>query len=51
MALAAFTMPDTVKMIEAAALLCPISYLDHLSSRFVLRAVKMNLDKVNQHMT
>lgn len=47
MALAAFTMPDTVKKIEAAALLCPISYLDHLSSWFVLDAVKLHLDQVN----
>ncbi|XP_020249835.1 triacylglycerol lipase 1 isoform X2 [Asparagus officinalis] len=46
MGLAAFTMPDTVKMIEAAALLCPISYLDHLSSSFVLRAVKLHLDQM-----
>ncbi|KAH0457921.1 hypothetical protein IEQ34_013236 [Dendrobium chrysotoxum] len=46
MALAAFTMPDMVKMVEAAALLCPISYLDHISSNFVLRAVSMHLDQM-----
>ncbi|PKU67331.1 triacylglycerol lipase 1 isoform X1 [Dendrobium catenatum] len=46
MALAAFTMPDMVKMVEASALLCPISYLDHISSNFVLRAVSMHLDQM-----
>ena len=46
MALSAFTMPDAVEMIEAAALLCPISYLDHITSRFVLRAVSLHLDQV-----
>lgn len=46
MALAAFTIPDTIKMIEAAAVLCPISYLDHLSSRFVLDAAKLHLDQL-----
>ncbi|XP_010943219.2 triacylglycerol lipase 1 [Elaeis guineensis] len=46
MALAAFTMPNVVRMIEAAALLCPISYLDHISSSFVLRAVGMHLDQM-----
>ncbi|KAK1291830.1 Triacylglycerol lipase 1 [Acorus calamus] len=46
MALAAFTQLDIVNMIEAAALLSPISYLDHITSRFVLRAVGMSLDKM-----
>ncbi|PKA49876.1 Triacylglycerol lipase 1 [Apostasia shenzhenica] len=46
MALAAFTMKDTVEMVEAAALLCPISYLAHISSKFVLRAVSMHLDQM-----
>ncbi|XP_038984128.1 triacylglycerol lipase 1-like isoform X1 [Phoenix dactylifera] len=46
MALAAFTMPNVVQMIESAALLCPISYLDHISSRFVLRAVGLHLDQL-----
>ncbi|XP_008806067.1 triacylglycerol lipase 1-like [Phoenix dactylifera] len=46
MALAAFTMPNVVRMIEAAALLCPISYLDHISSSFVLRAVGLRLDQM-----
>ncbi|KAG8368436.1 hypothetical protein BUALT_Bualt15G0045300 [Buddleja alternifolia] len=44
--LAAFTQPDIVKMVEAAALLCPISYLEHITSRFVLRLVNMHLDEV-----
>ncbi|NP_001347451.1 Triacylglycerol lipase 1-like precursor [Zea mays] len=46
MGLAAFTMPETVKMISSAALLCPISYLDHVSASFVLRAVAMHLDEM-----
>uniref|UniRef100_A0A5B7C7H5 Lipase n=1 Tax=Davidia involucrata TaxID=16924 RepID=A0A5B7C7H5_DAVIN len=46
MSLAALTQPDIVKMVEAAALLCPISYLEHVSARFVLRIVGMHLDKV-----
>eukprot|EP01018_Ginkgo_biloba_P015396 Gb_14892 [translate_table: standard] len=32
MAFAAFTQPVVVNMIAAAALLCPISYLDHITS-------------------
>jgi len=46
MSLAAFTQPEIVKMVEAAALLCPISYLGHVSSPFVLRMVDMYLDRV-----
>ncbi|CAD6219961.1 unnamed protein product [Miscanthus lutarioriparius] len=46
MGLAAFTMPEIVKMISSAALLCPISYLDHVSASFVLRAVAMHLDQM-----
>ncbi|KAL9231714.1 hypothetical protein vseg_006905 [Gypsophila vaccaria] len=46
MSLAALTQPDTVKMIEAAALLCPISYLEHVNAPFVLRMVNMHLDKM-----
>ncbi|VFQ72080.1 unnamed protein product [Cuscuta campestris] len=44
--LAALTQPNIVEMVEAAALLCPISYLDHITSTFVLRMVKMYLDEV-----
>ncbi|KAK8934116.1 Triacylglycerol lipase 1 [Platanthera zijinensis] len=46
MALSAFTMPDIVKMVEAAAFLCPISYLDHISSTFVHRAVSTHIDEM-----
>ena len=46
MALAAFTQPEIVEMVEAAALLCPISYLEHVSAQFVLRMVNMHLDQV-----
>ncbi|KAK4437933.1 Triacylglycerol lipase 1 [Sesamum alatum] len=46
MSLAAFTQPDIVKMVEAAALLCPISYLEHITARFVLRLVNLHLDEV-----
>ncbi|MQM13112.1 hypothetical protein Taro_046035 [Colocasia esculenta] len=41
-----FAIPDIAEMIEAAALLCPISYLDHISAPLVLRAVKMHLDQM-----
>ncbi|XP_042503573.1 triacylglycerol lipase 1 isoform X2 [Macadamia integrifolia] len=46
MALAAFSQPDIVEMVETAALLCPISYLGHLSSQFVRRMVSMHLDQM-----
>ncbi|KAH6773096.1 lipase 1 [Perilla frutescens var. hirtella] len=46
MSLAAFTQPDIAKMVEAAALLCPISYLGHITAPFVLRLVKLRLDEV-----
>ncbi|KAL5205772.1 hypothetical protein ABZP36_033981 [Zizania latifolia] len=46
MGLAAFTVPEIAKMISSAALLCPISYLDHVSASFVLRAVGMHLDQM-----
>ncbi|CAK9187096.1 unnamed protein product [Ilex paraguariensis] len=46
MSLAAFTQPEIVKMVEAASLLCPISYLDHITAQFPLRLVKMRLDEV-----
>ncbi|XP_076931880.1 triacylglycerol lipase 1-like [Bidens hawaiensis] len=45
MSLAAFTQPDIVNMVEAAALLSPISYLDHITSKFVLNLVNMHLDE------
>ncbi|KAL2939180.1 Triacylglycerol lipase 1 [Bienertia sinuspersici] len=46
MSLAAFTQPDIVKKVEAAALLSPISYLGHVDAPFVLRMVNMYLDKM-----
>lgn len=46
MSLAALTQPNIANMVEAAALLCPISYLEHVTARFVLRLVKMHLDEV-----
>ncbi|KAK9165843.1 hypothetical protein Scep_001034 [Stephania cephalantha] len=46
MALAAFTQPEIVDMIEAAALLCPISYLGHVTSPFVHRLVGLHLDQM-----
>ncbi|KAG6408956.1 hypothetical protein SASPL_131984 [Salvia splendens] len=46
MSLAALTQPDIAKMVKAAALLCPISYLDHITAPFVLKLVKMRLDEI-----
>ncbi|WOG82444.1 hypothetical protein DCAR_0101608 [Daucus carota subsp. sativus] len=46
MSLAAFTQPGIVKMVAAAALLCPISYLDHITSPFVRDLVFMHLDGI-----
>ncbi|KAK9097298.1 hypothetical protein Sjap_022795 [Stephania japonica] len=46
MALAAFTQPEIVDMVEAAALLCPISYLGHVTSPFVHRLVGLHLDQM-----
>eukprot|EP00252_Welwitschia_mirabilis_P017415 TRINITY_DN3860_c0_g1_i2.p1 TRINITY_DN3860_c0_g1~~TRINITY_DN3860_c0_g1_i2.p1 ORF type:complete len:416 (+),score=56.59 TRINITY_DN3860_c0_g1_i2:260-1507(+) len=46
MGLAAFTQPNVVNMIKAAALLSPISYLNHITSTFVHAAVKMHLDEI-----
>lgn len=47
MSLVAFTQPDIEEMVEAAALLCPISYLEYITSPFVLRMVNMHLDQVS----
>ncbi|XP_021668200.2 triacylglycerol lipase 1 isoform X3 [Hevea brasiliensis] len=46
MSLAALTQPNIVEMVEAAALLCPISYLEHISAPFVLRMVGLHLDQM-----
>ncbi|GLT76696.1 hypothetical protein SLA2020_483410 [Shorea laevis] len=46
MSLAALTQPEVAEMVEAAALLCPISYLEHVSAPLVLRMVAMHLDQM-----
>ncbi|BFG41948.1 hypothetical protein CerSpe_282210 [Prunus speciosa] len=46
MSLAALTQPDIAEMVEAAALFCPISYLGHITAKFVLRMVNMHLDQM-----
>ncbi|KAJ6345787.1 hypothetical protein OIU78_008447 [Salix suchowensis] len=46
MSLAALIQPNVVEMVEAAALLCPISYLDHLTAPLVLRMVGLHLDQM-----
>ncbi|XP_044479749.1 triacylglycerol lipase 1-like isoform X1 [Mangifera indica] len=43
--LAALTQPDVVEMVEAAALLSPITYLEHISAPLVLRMVGVHLDQ------
>ncbi|KAJ3693313.1 hypothetical protein LUZ60_008793 [Juncus effusus] len=50
MGLASFTMPEIISYLDSAALLCPISYLDHVTSRFVIRAVALHLDQILQTM-
>nr|GMC92615.1 triacylglycerol lipase 1 [Ipomoea batatas]GMD01926.1 triacylglycerol lipase 1 [Ipomoea batatas]GME07638.1 triacylglycerol lipase 1 [Ipomoea batatas] len=40
------SQPNIVEMVEGAAFLCPISYLDHITSTFVRRLVNMYLDEV-----
>ncbi|CAI8604901.1 unnamed protein product [Vicia faba] len=44
--LAAFTQPEIVEKVEAAALLSPISYLNHVSAPMVLRMVKLHIDQM-----
>ncbi|XP_010028409.2 triacylglycerol lipase 1 [Eucalyptus grandis] len=46
MSLAALTQPAIAEMVKAAALLCPISYLGHVSAPLVLRMVSMHLDQM-----
>lgn len=46
MSFAALTQPHVAEMVEAAALLCPISYLDHVTAPLVERMVFMHLDQV-----
>lgn len=35
-------------MVEAAAFLCPISYLNHISAPLVLKMVSVHLDQVSR---
>ncbi|XP_050208741.1 triacylglycerol lipase 1 [Mercurialis annua] len=50
MSLAALTKPKIAEMVEAAAFLCPISYLDHVTAPLVLRMVSLHLDQMVQAM-
>ncbi|KAM1176323.1 hypothetical protein COP2_029338 [Malus domestica] len=46
MPLAALTQPDIAELVEAAALFCPISYLEHITSKFALRMVIIYNDQI-----
>ncbi|XP_031383711.1 triacylglycerol lipase 1 isoform X2 [Punica granatum] len=46
MSLAALTQPDIAEMVEAAALLSPISYLGHITAPLVWRMVNMHVDQM-----
>lgn len=46
MSFAALTQPNVAAMVEAAALLCPITYLGHVTAPLVERMVSMHLDQV-----
>ncbi|XP_038705883.1 triacylglycerol lipase 1 isoform X2 [Tripterygium wilfordii] len=46
MSLAALTQPNVAAMVKAAALLAPISYLDHITATLVLRMVSVHLDQM-----
>ncbi|KAJ4837477.1 sphingosine N-acyltransferase subunit lip1 [Turnera subulata] len=46
MSLAALTQQNIAEMVEAAALLCPISYLEHVTAPLVLRMVGFHLDQM-----
>ncbi|CAN0878880.1 Triacylglycerol lipase 1 [Linum grandiflorum] len=46
MSLAALSQPKIVEMVEAAALLCPISYLDHVTAPLVHKMVTMHVDQM-----
>jgi len=50
MAFAAFTQPEVVNMVAAAALLSPISYLNHITSSFARAAVNLHLDQIMSSM-
>lgn len=44
--LVSFTQPEIVEKVEAAALLSPISYLNHVSAPMVQRMVNMHIDQM-----
>ena len=46
MSFAALTQPDIAKKVEAAALLSPISYLEHITAPLVRLMVDTHLDTV-----
>ncbi|KAJ7544203.1 hypothetical protein O6H91_09G069400 [Diphasiastrum complanatum] len=48
--LAALTQPKVIDMVAAAALLSPITYLDHITSKFLHRAASMYIDKLVKTM-
>lgn len=50
MAFAAFTQPEVVNMVAAAALLSPISYLNHITSSFAHAVVNLHLDQIMDSM-
>ena len=50
MGLAAFTQPVVTDMLAAAALLSPISYLDHITSAFINVAAHHYIDKMVKTM-
>nr|AAD25569.1 putative lysosomal acid lipase [Arabidopsis thaliana] len=50
MSFAALTQPHVAEMVEAAALLCPISYLDHVTAPLVERMVFMHLDQIEYYL-
>eukprot|EP00246_Nothoceros_aenigmaticus_P011695 TRINITY_DN3302_c0_g1_i1.p1 TRINITY_DN3302_c0_g1~~TRINITY_DN3302_c0_g1_i1.p1 ORF type:complete len:282 (-),score=27.04 TRINITY_DN3302_c0_g1_i1:309-1154(-) len=50
MALAAFTETKLAEFVSAAALLSPISYLEHITSKFCSNAARMYIDKFVKKM-
>lgn len=44
--LVSFTQPEIVEKVEAAALLSPISCLNHVSAPMIQRMVKMHVDQM-----
>ncbi|KAM2265786.1 hypothetical protein COP1_041753 [Malus domestica] len=46
MSVAALIQPDIAELVERAALFCPISYLEHITSKFARRMVNIYVDQV-----